>query len=53
MSEPEPPEQELRDLALAALGFGVMSFQRLQVRRRKLGKELQEGLAGRVRAPLR
>lgn len=33
---------ELRDLALTALGFGLMKFQRLQVRRRQLTEQLSE-----------
>jgi len=44
MARETTTHQELRDLALTALGFGVMTFQRLQVRRRQLEKEMRTRL---------
>jgi len=41
MARETSTHQELRDLALTALGFGVMTFQRLQVRRRQVEKEMR------------
>lgn len=45
----EPLTKLARDAAYVAVGFGVLGFQRAQVRRRELRKRL-EGLASQLAA---
>lgn len=47
----EQPEDDLveraRDAAYTAVGFGVLAFQRLQVERRQLAKDLSAAVGGK------
>lgn len=47
---PAPPQDDLleraRDAAYTAVGFGVLAFQRLQVERRQLAKDLSAAAVG-------
>ncbi|HVL28195.1 MAG TPA: hypothetical protein VM390_08605 [Acidimicrobiales bacterium] len=51
---PAPPQDDLleraRDAAYTAVGFGVLAFQRLQVERRQLAKDLSAAVGGRAGA---
>ena len=43
----EDPLQQVREAGYTAIGFGVLAYQRLQVRRRELAKEVggKDGVA--------
>lgn len=48
---PDQPEDDVldraRDAAYTAVGFGVLAFQRLQVERRQLAKDLYAAVGGK------
>ena len=49
VTDARSPEQELKDLLHTAIGLGVMTFQRAQVKRRQLLKDLQQRANGQAR----